>query len=64
MTEQQKADHWVNVINNHLNDRFQPFGEQTLKAIRATIKQTGRVTDKQIQAIKNIRWGKRDEETQ
>ena len=64
MTPKQKADHWAQVIDKYLSNTFQPYGEETLKGIRNTIRETGRVTDKQIQAIKNIRWGKNDETTE
>ena len=64
MTEEQKAQHWTNVIDKHLNNTFRPFGKEVLEGIRDTIKQTGRVTNKQIQAIKNIRWGRNDEQTE
>ncbi len=63
MTDQQKANHWVKQIDNYLENTRRPNLPSTLKGIRSTIKQTGRVTDRQIQAIKNIRWGKMDENT-
>lgn len=61
MNEQQKADHWIRQIDRHLTDSIDPRLPEVLKGIKRTIKQTGKVTDRQIQAIKNIRWGKNDE---
>ncbi len=58
ITEKQKADHWVKQIDRWMNGRRDLFGKDALKDIRATIKSTERVTKKQIQAIKNIKYGK------
>lgn len=64
MTDQQVADHWIKQIDRILeNDiRFAyeqwPGGIRALKGIKETIKKSGKVSREQIQAIKNIRYGK------
>lgn len=61
MTDQKKADFWVTQINRILSNnlRFKK-GHPTLEGIRDTIKASQKVSEKQIKAIKNIRWGKND----
>lgn len=58
ITAEQKARHWVGQIDNILEKTKLPYGKNTLKEIRKTIVDTGKVTDNQIQAVKNIRWGR------
>lgn len=60
----KKAEHWVRQIDHILdNDVRFVFGKResaldTLKGIKENVQNRGTITDNQIQAIKNIRWGK------
>ena len=64
MNERTKANFWLKRIDKILqrDARFvfdrRKSAKETLQGIRNTIANTGRVTDKQIQAIKNIKWSK------
>jgi len=59
-----KVDHWTKQIDNMLakDKRFVfnmfPGGRKALEGIKETIEESGEVTLGQIQAIKNIKWGK------
>jgi hypothetical protein len=60
----RKATHWVKQIDNILNgdarffyNQF-PNGKEILQGIKKDVKSRGTITDKQIQTIKNIKWGK------
>lgn len=61
MTDQEKANFWIKQIDRLLdnNIRFRN-GHSTLEGIKETISSNHFITDKQIQAIKNIRWGKNE----
>lgn len=64
MTDLQKATHWVKQIDRILSkdERFAlkqwKSGIATLKGIKNSIEDRGFVTENQIQAIQNIKWGK------
>lgn len=64
MTKEQKALHWIRQIDRTLqtDKRFKlnrwQSGKNNLLGIRQRIIDAGEVTKNQIQAIKNIKYGK------
>ena len=62
ISEQQKTEHWLKQINDVIDNKHYRWARETLHQIRSTIEETGQVTDRQIQAIKNIKWGKNEQE--
>lgn len=49
---------WTKRINVMLEDHNRSWAHDTLKGIKKTIQETRKVSDKQIQAIRNIQNGK------
>lgn len=64
----RKAEHWVKQIDHLLNNdvrfvygkRKQGKAKETLQGIKEMVEERGTITDKQIQAIKNLKWGKNE----
>ena len=52
---------WTQQIDRILEEGDHDWAAATLRGIRETIQRTENVTDNQIQAIKNIKWGKNDD---
>ncbi len=59
-----KANYWVKQIKRMLSEKRYKFAKVTLTGILDDVQIEGRITDNQIQAIKNIQWGKNDDETE
>lgn len=55
-----KKKHWLNQIDKLLGNFHFNWAHSTLQDIKQTIENTDRITDGQIQAIKNIKWGRND----
>ena len=57
ISESVKKLHWLRQIDRVINKKEVAYAKDTLLGIRNVIQNTGKVTDNQIQAIKNIIWG-------
>ncbi len=57
ISESVKKLHWLRQIDSIVNKKEVAYAKDTLLGIRNVIQNTGKVTDNQIQAIKNIIWG-------
>ena len=62
ISEQQKTEHWLKQIDDLIGNKHYRWAREALRQIRSTIEETGQVTDRQIQAIKNIKWSKNKQE--
>lgn len=52
-----RVEHWLRVIDGMINLHRYRWARYTLSGIRDTIQESGQVTDEQIQAIRDIKWG-------
>lgn len=60
ISESVKKLHWLRQIDRVINKKEVAYAKDTLLGIRNVIQNTGKVTDNQIRAIKNIIWGTDD----
>jgi len=55
-----RAQFWAGRIDEMLKNFNYKSAHETLRGIKETLEETGEATPRQVQAIKNIRWGRNE----